>query len=347
MVKKKTHVSKIQNHGGGPPWSDFNRDVLNLVMMELGVVDFVSFSGVCKSWRSLALANKIRFMACKPPMELYFITEWSNKTDVYSLVDFKGRRFKILLPESGGRRCVGLTCGYLVFLVTKSCDILLMNPITRHVIGFPPVPCNNFYPSSPTRIGVTVILVFSQSTFTWVLVVLRRHTTKIWFSIAGKGEWGSISSYYRIIDVHECKGKIYALDTELRLYELGLDLEPKLTLLKTKNTFGRNLMFPEFVSSGENLYAMERFSWYERDYKIHKLDFGEMKWVSPDENSTEDYVFFVCERKHNAAIKPGLWSESGSWLRYKNRRSSGNIMFLNTGMWYFPHDCLKVNFIHE
>lgn len=83
------------------PWSKLNHDVLFLVMMELGVVDFVSFSGVCMSWRSLALPNKIRFMASKPPMELR-ISEGPNKTKEYSLVDFGGRSFKIILPESIG-----------------------------------------------------------------------------------------------------------------------------------------------------------------------------------------------------------------------------------------------------
>ncbi|KAL4585846.1 hypothetical protein LXL04_010472 [Taraxacum kok-saghyz] len=235
MDKKRTHVSKIHNRGGGPPWSDLNHDVLFLVMMELGVFDFLSFSGVCKSWRSLALPNKIRFMASKPPMELR-ISEGPRRTYEYSLLDFGGRSFN---------------------------------------------------------------------------------------------------------------GKIYAIDTESRLYEVGIDFEPKLTLLKTKNTLGRKLMYGEFVSSVENLYAMEGFSWYDRDYKIHKLDFGEMKWVSQEENPTEDLVIFVSDWNDSAAIKPGLWSESDSWLCYKYGRLSGNIMFLMTGRWYFPHDCFKVNLKHE
>ena len=91
------------------PWSELNHDVLFLVMMELGVVDFVSFSGVCKSWRSLALPNKIRFMASKPPMELFWTSGGSNNTKEYSLLDFGGRKFKIILPGSGGKYFIGLT----------------------------------------------------------------------------------------------------------------------------------------------------------------------------------------------------------------------------------------------
>ncbi|KAL4585852.1 hypothetical protein LXL04_010478 [Taraxacum kok-saghyz] len=305
---KRRGFSKSQNHGDGAPWADLNHHLLSLVMMKLEAFDFLSFSGVCKSWRSLALPNKNMFMASRPPMALW-ITEKPNKRKEYSLEDLGGKMFKIRLPKSGSRTCVGLTCGYLVLYGRKSCDFLLMNPITRHGIRFPKV-----------------------------LVVVCRHTTGIWFSsIAGKGEWDYVSSNSVIIDVHEFKGKIYAIDTKSRLYEVGLDPMPKLTLLKTKNTVGRKLMFQEFVSSGENLYAMECFYGYEFynsfDYKVYKLDFGEMKWVSQAENTTKVYVVFVSELKHSAAIKPGLLSESNSWMSYKNRRSSGNIMFLYTGIW--------------
>lgn len=34
------------------PWSYLKHDVLSLVMMQRGVIDFLTFSGVCKSWRS-------------------------------------------------------------------------------------------------------------------------------------------------------------------------------------------------------------------------------------------------------------------------------------------------------
>ncbi|KAL4585848.1 hypothetical protein LXL04_010474 [Taraxacum kok-saghyz] len=301
MGKKKTHVSKIHNHGGGPPWSELNHDVLFLVMMDLGVIDFLSFSR-----RSFALANKIRFMASKPPMELLLISEQPNNTKEYSLVDFGGRSFKIILPESGGRDCVGLTCGYLILLGRKSCDFLLMNPITRHGIRFPPAPGIKFYPLFLTRGVLRAVLVFSSSTFTWVLV-----------------------------------GKIYAIDNRSRLYEVALDPCPKLMLLKTKNILDSDLMVWEFVSSGENLYAMDCFSRYECHYKIHKLDFGEMKWMSKEENTTKDHVFFVSQLTYSAAIRQGLWSEFDSWLHHKYKRSAN--MCINAGVWYFPHDCLKSN----
>ena len=159
----------------------------------------------------------------------------------------------ILVFRFNVRTCVGLTCGYLVLYGRKSCDFLLMNPITRHGIRFPKVPKN----LAPYKEGVRAILVFSPSRSAWVFVVLCKLTCKIWFSIAGKGEWDYVSLNSGITDLHEFNRKIYVIDMESRLYEMELDLGPKLTLLKTKNVLESNLVFPEFVSSGENLYAVE------------------------------------------------------------------------------------------
>ncbi|CAH1417445.1 unnamed protein product [Lactuca virosa] len=130
------------NHNGVASWSDVNHDVLFLVMMKLGVVDFVAFSGVCKSWRSLAVSNKNTFMASKPPMEIsiYMVANENDYIYCCCLQDFERRRFKTIIPHYIGRTCVGLTCGYLILFGTKTRDFWLVNPITRHQLHFPDYP---------------------------------------------------------------------------------------------------------------------------------------------------------------------------------------------------------------
>ncbi|XP_023759286.1 uncharacterized protein LOC111907713 [Lactuca sativa] len=227
-------VTKSQNYGdgctsGASPWSDLDHDLLYLVMMQLGAFDFIAFSGVCKSWRSLALSNKTRFMASRPPMPIWIFEQAIEKE--YSAEDFDGRQVKMHIPKSGGKTCVGLTCGYLVMFGRKPREFWLMNPITRHGFRFPKVPSN----LDPDPEEVRAILVFSPSISAWVFVVLCRYTSKIWFSIAGKREWNYVSSTSDIIDLLDFKGKIYAIDDDSCLYELRLDPKPKLMLLKTKN----------------------------------------------------------------------------------------------------------------
>ncbi|KAL7607329.1 hypothetical protein Lser_V15G16132 [Lactuca serriola] len=354
-MTKTRSLPKSQNRGdgcsrkrsmtrGAAPWSDLDYHLLYLVMMQLGAFDFVAFSGVCKSWRSVALSNKTRFMASTPPISIWII-EQGNKRE-YTLQDFDGKKFKFRIPKSSGKTCVGVTCGYLVLFGLKPREFWLINPITRHGLGFPKVP-RDLEPvpdeEEADEVRVRAILVFSPSISLWVLVVLCRCTSEIWFSIAGKAEWDYVSSPSGIIDVHDFKGKIYAIDINSRLYELGFDPEPKLMLLKTKNILDSDMVFMEFVCSGENLYAMECFSFDE--YEVHELDFGEMKWVSPNKKTMEEYAFFASDLKHSATIKRELWSDS--WLQFHKKSAynykSGNGVFFNADVWYFPHDCLNVD----
>ncbi|CAH1443472.1 unnamed protein product [Lactuca virosa] len=323
-MTKTGSVSKSQNRGDG---------CSRKRSMTVGAAP----CGVCKSWRSLALSNKTRFMESKPPVSIW-ISEQGNKRE-YSLHEFDGREFKFLIPKSSRKTCVGLTCGYLVLFRRKPRDFWLMNPITRHGLRFPKVPSY----LEPDEEGVRAILVFSSSISAWVLVVLCRCTSRIWFSISGKAEWNYVSSISSIIDLHDFKGKIYAIDMGSRLYELGLDPEPKLMLLKTKNILEADLVFLEFVCSSETLYAMECISFHE--YEVHELDFGEMKWVSPNKKIMEEYAFLASDLKHSAAIKRELWSNS--WLQHYEKcaynYTSGNGVFFNETIWYFPNDCLKVD----
>ncbi|CAH1416113.1 unnamed protein product [Lactuca virosa] len=298
------------DNSGGAPWSDLNHGLLFLVLMQLGAFDFLSFSGVCKSWRSVALSKKTRFMASRPPMAIW-ITKHGNKKE-YCVEDFEGRNSIILLPKSDRRTCVGLTCGYLVLFGRRSHDFWLVNHITRHGLHFPNAP----YSVSPNQEGVRAILRVKENGIVFTL---------------------SIPS----VILHEFKGKIYAIDADSFVHEIGLDPEPKLILLKANNFLGYRLEFMEFVCTDENLYAMECFP--DNKFKVHELDFGEMKWVSPKKETMEEYAFFVSGLKHSAAIKRELLSDS--WLRYKRNAysdTSGNGMFFTADTWYIPNEWLKV-----
>ncbi|XP_023758533.1 uncharacterized protein LOC111906983 [Lactuca sativa] len=248
---RKKRIKTCDNSGVGP-WSELNHDVLFLVMMQLSFVDFVALSGVCKSWRSFALRK--RFMASRPPM-LMSISDTSCMNSCYChLKDFDGRNFKTLLPHSVGRRCVGLTCGYLILLSFITNDYWLVNPITR-----------------------------------WVFLVIDKLYFNIWFSVEGKGAWNHVSSTYPILDLHAFKGKIYARSNTWRVYEMKLNPKPKLTLLKIKNFPKSKVGNPVFVSSDENLYVMD----HGLKDPIEELDFGVMKWVSPKEKTIGEYSFFL------------------------------------------------------
>ncbi|KAL7594161.1 uncharacterized protein LOC111912854 [Lactuca sativa] len=318
-------------------WSDLDHDLLDSVMMRLGVVDYYSFRGVCKSWRLLACSNENKFMASMPPMTISICCHAHDKTCF--LEDFERRRFKTILPNSAVAACVGLTCGYLIFFVKKTHSFWLVNPITRKELHFPNFP-SDYNPG----IG-RVILVFSPSIYGWAFVLLLHSCREIWFSIEGKGAWNHVSSYpFCIHDIYAFKGKIYALSDQMhRLFELRLIPHPKLTMLEIKK-LKYFFYATRFVSSGERLCVRPPISKFLNE--LHELDFGEMKWVKPCEKTFEEYAFFYSDLNHGAdvAVK---WESLGRFASFPNTDDDGNITFFTAKMWYFPHQSMDVDRIDE
>ncbi|CAH1448987.1 unnamed protein product [Lactuca virosa] len=333
------------DHNGVASWSDVNHDVLFIVMMKLGVVDFVAFGGVCKSWRSLAVSNRNTFMASKPPMQISIGPHVNKEDSYYFLEDLKERRYKTIIPHSV-EAYFGLTCGYLILFGRETCDFWLVNPITRDELHFPHYPLSVSAHELQMR-AIKGILVFSPSISERVFVVL--HRKNISFSITGKQGWNHISSAIPtpdIFDLHVVKGKIYSILKDFSLCELKLDQNQNLkwTLLETKNHPKQNWFLPEFVSSGEKLYMIYRSSSSSR--KVMELDFGEMKWVSP-KKTTGECVFFLSRFTSCVAIKPESWPEPQTQYRscgyFLDDNKSPQCMFCYELMWYFPHDCLNVS----
>ncbi|CAH1414946.1 unnamed protein product [Lactuca virosa] len=165
--------------GGSGPWSDLTHHVLFLVMTQQGVIDFVAFSGVCKSWRSFALSYMSTFMTSRPPMFMspdddYDVEWWCHLKDV------EGRRFKTIVPHPASAVCVEITCGYVILFVTKTRDFGLINLITWHELHFPNAPINFILHAVKRK--VRAILVFSPSiSGCWVFLDLYVFTHEIVF----------------------------------------------------------------------------------------------------------------------------------------------------------------------
>ncbi|CAH1448982.1 unnamed protein product [Lactuca virosa] len=85
------------------------------------------------------------------------------------------------------------------------------------------------------------------------------------------------------------------------------------TRIDTNNFPKPDWFYPEFVSSGENLYVINRYA----PNIILELDIGEMKWVSA-EKTIGEYAIFIsgCGVRSSAAIKPESWA--GPWTQYKS-----------------------------
>ncbi|KAL4563422.1 hypothetical protein LXL04_027464 [Taraxacum kok-saghyz] len=340
VMAGKTRKRKIDASSKKRPWSDINHDVLYPIMMQLGVIDFVAFSGVCKSWRSLALSNAQTFMASKPPMGM------SASNNTCYLGDFQGRQFKTIIPQLVGRKLVGISCGYLIMFGEETRDFWLVNLITRHEIHFPNVPLDVGH--LPYKSYIRAILVFSPSIHGWVLAMLNTFNYHIWFSIAGNGTWNHVSSTFHLLDLHAFKGKIYILTNDYmctgkHVFEMRLGAVPKLTLVNMRHLMLH--MSLGFMSSDENLYLI---AYYPNNRpKLHKLDFDQLTWV-PCETTMEEYVLFYSWIQRGAAIKPDSWAApSSQYRRFFGTQKLGKGGCLQSDFWYFPHECLNLTLIDE
>ncbi|KAL7594446.1 hypothetical protein Lser_V15G27996 [Lactuca serriola] len=307
MLRKKKYDearSRIIINGGVGSWSDLNHDILFLVMMKLEFVDFIAFSGVCNSWRSFAVSNRNSFMVSIPPMPISISNSTTDANEKqYCLKDSQGRKMKTIVPHSAKRSCIGVTCGYLILSGVETKDFWLVNLITRHELHFPDVPNEYFYCHRDAK---------------------------------GKREWTCVSSPFSIDDLVAFKGKIYTLHAT-GICEMKLYPEPKLVLLETKNILNLDSRFMEFVTSGENLYVIDRLS--KHPYTILEIDLDQMKWVSP-KKTCEEYVFF--RSNTDSANHRSLYD--GRYV-VEDKNGKGGCLYAN--MWYFFFDCLNVDIIHE
>ncbi|KAJ0668756.1 putative F-box protein [Helianthus annuus] len=326
--------SKTSDDMGSSTWPNLNPELLSLIMMRLRVVDYVAFSGVCQSWRSLAHSEKNKFMSSKQPMSVSFSFSTKGKKECH-LTDLNGNTFTTVLPSSTARTSVGSTCGYLIFFGRKTREFVLVNPITRHELHFPGFP---FHVSNdPTSVRGT--LVFSPSMSGWVLVISHRFSSVISFSLAGtQPSWDYLSFNFPVLDIHYFKGKIYSLNSENRLCEVKLNAKPQpvLTQLTMKNVPERDLIHPEFVSSGENLYVVSRIS--KDAYETFKIDFDKMEWVLTGKTIGE-YAVFVSDLKSSSAMNPE------TWMLYDTDKSKNKGRWFTANLWYFRHVCEQANLL--
>ncbi|KAM0010291.1 putative F-box protein [Helianthus debilis subsp. tardiflorus] len=94
-ASKGNRSNTVNEDYDSPSWSI--PEILLLIMMRLGIVDFLAFSGVCKLWWTIALTNRKKFLLSRQRMAIRISTRVANRKEC-CLEDCDGRVFRTILP---------------------------------------------------------------------------------------------------------------------------------------------------------------------------------------------------------------------------------------------------------
>ncbi|XP_058203104.1 putative F-box protein At1g65770 [Rhododendron vialii] len=115
-------------------WAELPEDILVLIAKRITLFeDFLFFSGVCRSWRSVAVNDNFKGSEQIP----WLMLSNKDKPDERQFVSMRkgGIIRTVNLPEARGKRCLE-TLGWLV-TTSEDGDINLLHPFTRVQINLP------------------------------------------------------------------------------------------------------------------------------------------------------------------------------------------------------------------
>ncbi|KAF7149709.1 hypothetical protein RHSIM_Rhsim02G0224500 [Rhododendron simsii] len=127
-------------------WAELPEDILVLIAKQITLFeDFLFFSGVCRSWRFVAVNDNFKGSEQIP----WLMLSNKDKPDERQFVSIRkgGVIRTVNLPEARGKRCLE-TLGWLV-TTSEDGDINLFHPFTRVLINLPHI--SNFENYSARR----------------------------------------------------------------------------------------------------------------------------------------------------------------------------------------------------
>ena len=188
------------------------------ILVKLSIVDYLSFSGVCKSWRSASIAFRKYCMERQQPL-VVVRPKYSKKSCVlYNMFDLKS--YKTMLPDLPCKKLLGLSCGYLITTDGNS-GFWLINLMTKHELRFPVLPGHM---GRITCFEFSALLFQSTRLSETFMVLFSRTENYILLSKSGGSSWQRYvlsNTETRIADVKIFDGKIFILTSDLRFGEFN------------------------------------------------------------------------------------------------------------------------------
>uniref|UniRef100_A0A5B7A288 F-box domain-containing protein n=1 Tax=Davidia involucrata TaxID=16924 RepID=A0A5B7A288_DAVIN len=284
-------------------WSRLPYDLIATIANRLTVIeDFLAFSGVCRSWRSVFWN---RNWTPGPQFPWLMLSENRNETTRSFFSFFKNKRLVSSLPEARGRRCWGSACGWLI-TIGVDLEIHLLNPITQICIDLPPQ--STFGNQPPDLVGNDVTHNWYQTSFinrafvlksssqdAFMVMAIHGSDNSLAFARPGYDSWATveISSPYVFRDVTLFEGQIFAICNAGTLVAVEIDgsgphraihiaSQPsdhwpwhKIYLVES---LGDLLLLFRCATRSVRDFSMETIS-----FEVYKFDFSTKEWMKLDD----------------------------------------------------------------
>ncbi|KAG8663462.1 hypothetical protein MANES_01G213200v8 [Manihot esculenta] len=173
-------ISVSQTNNGDKPardWSELPHELIAIVADGLGIIDLLSFRGVCKDW-NIASRTASAEIESSPSREPWFLLYGESSQCL--LLSESGKKYTINIPKlnNGGATCIGSNNGWLLILQQNS--IFFFCPFSDAKIDLPKLPSSEFsdyaasFSSPPTSKDCIVSVLCQNNTSDMELYLLRR-----------------------------------------------------------------------------------------------------------------------------------------------------------------------------
>ncbi|KAK1357185.1 hypothetical protein POM88_050441 [Heracleum sosnowskyi] len=275
--RKRKKTNRRSGNGVWGAWDNLPNELLVSVLQRLSIIDYISFSGVCKSWRSAFIDFRKTLMKHQQPL-VVVRPKYSKKSCVlYNMFD--ERSYRTMLPDLPCKYLLGFSCGNLITF-DRNRRFWLVNLMTKHELHFPILPqyvvdiCYSYLCAllfRSTRLSKTFMVLFST----------KRNFLLL--SESGASSWQKYilsNTSARISDVKIFYGKIFVLTCDALFGEFDPKADPVFKFFNISSPLQfRSNMSVKMVASADNLYAIVYQFTVDRYLSLFEIDHKKMDGV--------------------------------------------------------------------
>lgn len=302
-------------------WAGLPDNILEIIFERLNLMDCMSVSDVCKSWRHVVAQELSGWQRHGFPW-LLMSGEKDKRVRTCSSI-LQGQEWEMLLPEAYGRYCWGSYQDWLILVKDLgyfNLDISLLNPFARKTIDLP--KAWNFYHK--------MVLSGLPSLENFICMLVHSQSQELAFWVPGAQSWFEHKlDGEPFEDAVFSNGSFYLLSNDYNIWEIkgadifaaikkddasapaAFDIERHCHEVTMSDEHENDGVLKYLVESCGELLLVCRFYntksgavLVTNDFKVFSLDFSEMSWKRVE--SLGDQILFLGKCCSRSVSSSGL-----------------------------------------